>query len=83
MINIFNRRELYITLELKQLVRIKQILEQNNIEYFTKTTNLQSSTFVGSDRARNGNLGINQNFSYEYRIFVHKTDFEKARFLIK
>lgn len=83
MINIFNRRELYITLDMKQLARIKQILEQNNIEYYTKTTNLQSSSFMGSSRARTGNFGINQNFSYEYLVYVHKNDLEKAEFLVK
>lgn len=82
MITIFNRKELLITLDMKKQSEIREILSANNIEYVVKTTNLQSATVVGSQRAYTGNYGINQDYSYEYKIYVRKKDFDKAVCLI-
>lgn len=82
MITIFNRRELFVTLNMSQLNRVKDILSAHSIPFFTKTTNLQAAPFIGSSRARTGTLGINPDYSYEYRIYVHKLDYEKASHLI-
>ena len=82
MINIFNRKELFITLDMKRQSEIREILSANNIEYVVKTTNLQSATVVGSQRAYTGNYGINQDYSYEYKIYVRKKDFDKVVCLI-
>ncbi len=82
MITIFNRKELLITLDMKKQSEIREILSANNIEYVVKTTNLQSATVVGSQRAYTGNFGINQDYSYEYKIYVRKKDFDKAVCLI-
>ena len=68
-INPENRKELLITLDMKKQSEIREILSANNIEYVVKTTNLQSATVVGSQRAYTGNYGINQDYSYEYKIF--------------
>lgn len=82
MITIFNRREVLITMEMAKLTKTQEILERHGIPYTIKTTNLQNSSFMGSSRARNGSFGINQDFSYEYIVFTHKTDYEKACQLI-
>ena len=82
MITIFNRKELLITLDMKKQSEIREILSSNNIEYVVKTTNLQSATVVGSQRAYTGNYGINQDYSYEYKIYVRKKDLDKALCLI-
>ena len=73
MITIFNRKELLITLDMKKQSEIREILSANN---------LQSATVVGSQRAYTGNYGINQDYSYEYKIYVRKKDFDKAVCLI-
>lgn len=83
MITIFNRKELLITLDMKKQSEIREILSANNIEYVVKTTNLQSATVVGSQRAYTGNYGINQDYSYEYKIYVRKEDFDRASSLIR
>lgn len=83
MLNIFTRRELLLTLDMSKLNKTKEILDSNKINYYTKTTNLQNSTFIGSSRARTGSIGMNLKFAYEFRIFVHKNDYEKANYLIK
>lgn len=48
-----------------------------------KTTNLQSSGALDSSRVHTGNMGIDQSYSYEYKIYVHKMDYETAVGLIK
>ena len=83
MITIFNRRELLITMNLARLSSIRDILDTNDIPYITKTTNLQSASFMGSSRSRNGSFGIDQRFSYEYKIYVNKEDYNKAIQLVR
>ena len=83
MMSIFTRRELLITMDEGRQANVRQILASNGIKYSVKVTNLQSSTVVGSSRARTGSFGINQKYSYEYKIFVHKNDYENALQLIR
>ena len=83
MITIFTRRELLITMDVGRQGNVCQILTANGIKHTVKITNLQSSTAIGSSRARTGSFGINQNYSYEYKIYVHKNDYEDALRLIK
>lgn len=82
MLTIFNRKELIVTMEINRQSEVRDILSQNGIDYTVKTTNLQSSPILGNRRGRVGNFGINQDYSYEYKIYVHKKDFEKAVCLI-
>lgn len=83
MITVFNRKELIITMEMSRQAEVRSILSQNGIDYTVKTTNLQTVPLFGSTRGRTGSCGINPDYSYEYKIYVHKKDFEKAAFLIK
>ncbi len=79
MITIFNRRELIVTMDMKRQSDIRNVLADNHIDYVVKTTNLQSA----SARSHTGRFGINQDYSYEYKIFVHKNDYGKAEALIR
>ncbi len=83
MISIWNRRELIVTMEMKRQSEIRDILSQNKIDYIIKTKNLQASPLWGNTRGRVGTFGIHHEYSYEYKIYVHKKDFEKALFLIQ
>ena len=83
MITIFNRKELIVTTEMNRQAQVRDILSQNGIDYTVKTTNLQAAPMVGNSRGRVGSFGINQNYSYEYKIYVHKKDLEKAAYLIR
>lgn len=80
MITVFNRKELIITMEMKRQAEMRDILSQNGIAYTVKTTNLQAA---GNTRGRAGSFGINPDYSYEYKIYVQKKDFERAAYLIK
>lgn len=83
MITLFNRREVLLTMDLKKQADVRGILSANNIPYVTKTTNLLNSQAVGSHRGKVGSLGINQDYCYEYKIYVHKKDYDKALSLIR
>ena len=83
MITIFTRKELLITLDMKRYGDVRDILSANGIAYTVKVTNRQTASAIGSSRARSGSFGINQNFSYEYKIYVHKNDYDNALRLIR
>ena len=83
MITIFTRKELLITLDMKRYGDVCDILSANSIDYTVKVTNRQTAAAIGSSRARSGSFGINQNFAYEYKIYVHKKDYDNALRLIR
>ena len=84
MITIFNRRELISTFYMKKQSEIKSILAQNKIDYDIRTINRKSpSPMAAGSRARTGTFGENLAFEYEYTIFVKKTDYDTACYLIK
>ena len=76
MLTIFNRKELLNTLDMNRQAAVRNILSANNIEYIVNVTNLQRSF-------KNCSYGVNLNFSYEYKIYVHKKDYDRALNLIR
>ena len=83
MITVFNRKELIITMEMNRQAQVRDILSQNGIDYTVKTTNPETAPILGDRRGYTGSIGINPDYSYEYKIYVHKKDYEKAAALIK
>ncbi len=83
MITFFNRKELLITVDMNRQSCVRDLLRANDIDYTVKVTNLQSASVIGSSRGRVGSFGINQNYSYEYKIYVHKKDYDRALGLMK
>lgn len=79
MLTIFNRRELLVTLSLERQAEVRKILSANGIDYTVKITNRQG----GIQRANMWSAGFNQNFSWEYKIYVHQKDLEYALHLIR
>ena len=83
MLTIFNRAELCLTYDLNEQYRIRNILADHNIPYQVKTKNLSSPSLFGTgSRERSGTFGLNTAYMYEYRIFVHKKDYEYANHLL-
>ena len=81
MLTIFNRRELHMTYDMSDRVRVCDILRENGIDYRLKTTNTTSSAIGGR---RGGNtFGVNMDYAYEYKIYVHKNDYDRALHLIQ
>ena len=82
MIHIFNRRELIITGDLREVNNIRELLLANRIEYLVKDFNRRTANSVGAGRARTSafTLGRNQE---QYVIYVHKEDLEYAKYLLR
>lgn len=78
MLTIFNRRELLITFDIQRQAEVRSLLAQNKIAYLTKVININGPLIFGSSRARMGNFSIQSAYQYEYKIFVHKSDFDLA-----
>ncbi len=83
MITIFNRKEVYLTYSMREQAKIRDILSRNNIKYHVKTINRMSpSPFASGTRARAGSFGQNTDLNYEYIIYVHRKDYEQAKYVI-
>lgn len=83
MITIFNRKELLITFDMKHQANVRDVLTANGIDYTVKVINRQTADIICSNRTRLGSFGTNQNSAYEYKIYVHKKDCNKALGLIR
>lgn len=83
MIMIFNRKELVFTYSMKEQGETRMLLSQNKIPYKIVTKNRGDlHSFRGGSRTYTGTLGMDSDLLYEYRIYVHKDDFEKAKAVI-
>jgi len=76
MITMFNRREIMVTRKSNVLNTICNKLINNNILYTTRTN---SMTNPGRSH---GIPNIRADFAYEYRIYVHRKDYERAKSII-
>lgn len=84
MITVLNRKELAITFDMKEQARVRNLLADHNIDYDIKTVNRMSPSPVAAGaRSRTGTFGQSQDTMYEYIIYVHKNDYEKALHLIR
>ena len=70
MITIFNRKELIFTYSMEQQAQIRSLLAANNIPYYIKT-DTGTNTVFGSGHG-------NPTVSCQYRIYVHKDDYDRS-----
>ncbi len=83
MITIFNRKEVCLTYDLKKQSEVRDILHANGIDYTVKVLNRKSpSPIAAGSRARTGTFREDLSKEYEYKIYVHRDDYEKACALI-
>lgn len=84
MITVFNRKELLITYDIKVQSDVRTILQNHSIDYDVKVTNRLSPSSMGTgSRAQTGSMGNDLDKIYEYKIYVKKSDYERAVDLIK
>ena len=83
MIPIFTRKELLITFDAKQQSKVRDILSANGIQCAVRVTNRQTASLLGISRARTGSFGMDSSLSYEYKIYVHKKDYDTAMRLLR
>lgn len=76
MITIFNRKELVLTYNMKEQGEVRMLLSQNKIPYKIVT---KSRGNLHSVRGHAGTLGMDSDLLYEYHIYVHEDDFDKAQ----
>lgn len=76
MIHLFNRKELLLTSSMERQARVRDILETNHIPYRVRTSSNIS-------RSRGVIPGMRMDLMYQYRIYVKKSDYEKAKFLTR
>lgn len=73
MITFLNRRQVFLSQDLEQLARIRNMLAGENIPYICR---VEGSTREASLRNRSGTLGLNQ--SQTHMVYVHKKDYGRA-----
>ena len=84
MITIFNRKEVCITYDINRQAEIRNILQGADIDYVIRTKNRTETMLVrGGTRAYTGSGGSRQMMDYEYHIYVHKDDYERALYLMR
>ena len=79
---IFNRKLLFQTFSIKIQAQIREALNANGIDYQVKTRSMSGPTLFSSRHANVGSFGMNMDYNYEYYIYVHKDDFERAEYIL-
>lgn len=74
---IFNRREVRVTRNLKELEQVKACLVQNNVDCITRTNS------ISNPGRSHGFPNIKAASAYEYRVYVHKRDYSKATLILQ
>ena len=85
MITMLNRKSVYIGHDMKRFSEIRNLLAEEGIDYKYKVKNQmgERSGEHGTVRSNMGMLGQDSSLDYEYEIFVHKDDYEKAVRLVE
>ena len=79
MISIFTRKELLVTFDMKRQNEVCDILSANGVKCAVQV----STRLHDSSRARSGSYGMNTDSFYEYKIYVHKNNYDYAMSLIR
>ena len=76
-ITIWNRKEVCLTRDLNKMNAVHNILSKHGIDYITRTNSI---TNLGR---YHGTLSIKADYAYEYRIYIHKRDYEFVKDLLR
>ena len=77
MIHFFNRRELLVSYDLRQVSELRELLRANRIDYFVKVSGPRSPASIGAGRSRTYSFGHDRS-QERYTLYVHKADWEYA-----
>lgn len=80
---IFNKELIYKGSSRREYEEIINILTLNDIKYIEKIRNKNKDIGPMINKMMVGTLGENENFSYEYTIWVSKEKYELVSSLIK
>ena len=79
MLNLFNRKELIVTYDLREVNRIREMLLANRIDYYVKASYMRPNRAMGTDRNRVAFTRKQEQFT----VYVHKTDWDHAMYLLR
>ena len=79
MIHLMNRKELLTTSSMEYQAKVRETLVANGIDYYVR---VRSNT-GGMGRNRVVVPGMRVDLQYQYYIYVKRTDYEKAKCLIR
>ena len=84
MITLFNRAELLITYDLDRFHQVRDALTSAGIDFSYRAKDLTSPTLLdglvgGRLRGRTGTWGIRHDAQVEYRLYVHRDQWEQAK----
>ena len=82
MITIFNRKELLMSYDLRQVNNLREILRANRIDYHVKASYPRQASAIGAGRARTASFGTARQ-QERYTVYVHKTDWDRAMYLLR
>lgn len=82
MVNVFNRRELLTTYDLRQVNDFREILRANTIDYYVKAAYPRTAFAMSESRARTASFGPNRR-QEQYIVYVRKADWEYALHLLR
>ena len=78
MISLLNRREVTVTHDMNRLNQLREKLDGAGIEHIVR--NKRNRTFTAG--RSHGVPNVDADYAYEYGIYVHRDDYQKARDLL-
>ncbi|HZK28508.1 MAG TPA: hypothetical protein VFD00_13310 [Thermoclostridium sp.] len=77
---LFNKMDVYMGYSIEELSKVRDTLKKEGIKYSYKVLN-RSGQWSGR-RSRRGTFGINMDYERQYAVYVHRKDFERAKYLV-
>jgi len=82
MITFFNRKELLMSYDLRQVNNLREILRANQIDCHVKASYPRSASAIGAGRVRTASFGpVRQ--QERFTVYVHKSDYDHAMYLLQ
>ncbi len=82
MIHFFNRKELLMTYDLRQVNDIREILRANRIDYHVKASCSRSPFSSPAGRTRLAYFGPGSQ-QERFVVYVHKADYDRVQYLLR
>ena len=82
MIHLFNRKELLMSYDLRQVNDLRELLRANRIDYYVKAVSSRTPFAMSEARARTASFGPARNLE-RYTVYVRKTDYDRVLYLLR
>ena len=82
MIHLFNRKELLMSYDLRQVNDLREILRANRIDYYVKAASSRTPFAMSESRARTASFGPARSLE-RYTVYVRKADYDRALYLMR